>query len=168
MKLIRPSYKYLGSYWSAIREEKRHRPDAEPYYTNPWTVVRRSRRNEAGLSLAPGWVPSTTFWLVDDEQFIGTVNIRHELNSSLRAYGGHIGYGVRYSENNKGYGTMLLGMALEYSRDALELDRVLVTCNDLNIPSARVIEKNGGILEDKIINHVDGSTVLTRRYWIDL
>lgn len=168
MKLIRPSYKYLGSYCAAICEEKRHRPHAEPYYTNPWTVVRRSRKEEAGIHLKPGRVPATTFWLIDDEKFIGTINIRHELNPFLRAYGGHIGYGIRYSEGNKGYGTMLLGMALEYCRDELELERVLVTCDDDNIASARVIEKNGGVLEDKISNKVDRRTVLTRRYWITL
>lgn len=168
MELVRPNNKYLRSYMAAILEEKRYRPDAEPYYTNPWTVVRRSQRDEAGINLEPGRVPSTTFWLIDNGRFIGTTNIRHELNIALMAYGGHIGYGVRYSECNKGYATKLLGMALDYSRDVLKLNRVLVTCNDTNLASARVIEKNGGVLENKVKNYFDSGTVLTRRYWIDL
>jgi len=168
MKLIRPSWRYVGSYLAAICEEKRYRPDAEPYYTNPWNIVSRSRKEEAGLNLKPGWVPATTFWLVDDRKFIGTISIRHELTPFLRSFGGHIGYGIRYSECNKGYGTMLLGMVLGYCRDVLKLQRVLVTCDDDNPASARVIEKNGGVLEDKVVNKISRGIVLTRRYWIEL
>ncbi len=168
MEFVRPNNKHLASYMTAILEEKRHRPDIEPYYTNPLTVVRRSRNEEVGINLKPGRVPSTTIWLVDGDRFIGTTNIRHRLNSFLQSYGGHIGYGVRYSECNKGYATQLLAKALEYSRDVLKLDRVLVTCDDDNLASARVIEKNRGILEDKRVNHLETGTVLTRRYWIDL
>jgi predicted acetyltransferase len=39
----------------------------------------------------------------------------------------------------------------------------LITCDDDNIGSQKVIEANGGILQDKINNQ---RGVLTRRYWI--
>jgi predicted acetyltransferase len=45
---------------------------------------------------------------------------------------------------------------------ALGLDRVLVTCDDENLASARTIERCGGVLEevrDTELGH-------TRRYWI--
>ena len=76
----------------------------------------------------------------------------------------HIGYGVRYSEWNKGYGTRMLALALERAK-ALGLSRVLITCNDDNLASARVMEKNGFTLEDTIPVTRDGETILTRRYW---
>jgi predicted acetyltransferase len=47
---------------------------------------------------------------------------------------------------------------------ALGLDKVLVTCNDSNLASARVIEKAGGVLEDVR----DTEHGCTRRYWIIL
>ena len=78
--------------------------------------------------------------------------------------GGHIGYGVRYSEWNRGYGTKMLGLALEKAKE-LHLSLVLITCNDDNLASARVMEKNGFVLGDKIIVSVDGEDYLTRRYW---
>ena len=78
--------------------------------------------------------------------------------------GGHIGYGVRYSEWNKGYGTRMLALALERAK-ALGLSRVLITCNDDNLASARVMEKNGFTLEDTIPVTRDGETILTWRYW---
>ena len=43
---------------------------------------------------------------------------------------------------------------------------VLITCKDFNIPSKRVIEKNGGIYENSYYNEEDKYTYL--RYWINL
>jgi len=45
---------------------------------------------------------------------------------------------------------------------ALGLDRVLLTCDDDNIGSARTIEKNGGVLEEVLTTDLGA----TRRYWI--
>ena len=44
----------------------------------------------------------------------------------------------------------------------------LVTCDVDNIASAKIIEKNGGVLENIIENNIDGTKILTKRYWIDL
>ncbi|MGN1405499.1 MAG: GNAT family N-acetyltransferase, partial [Erysipelotrichaceae bacterium] len=105
------------------------------------------------------------YWLVDDERdyFIGEVSIRHRLNESLERYGGHIGYGIRCSEWNKGYGTLLLKYALEKAFE-LGLDSILITCDDDNIGSYRVMEKNGFKLRDKVENNINGKAILTRRY----
>lgn len=105
---------------------------------------------------------------MDGDKFIGEVSIRHELTDALLRYGGNIGYGIRYSEWNKGIGTTMLSMALKYAKERLGLNRVLITCDDDNIGSARVIEKNRGILQDKIPNTIDGRDIITRRYWIDI
>lgn len=76
---------------------------------------------------------------------------------------GHIGYGVRPSARRRGLATWALGETLDRARE-LGLTRVLVTCDDSNVASARTIEGNGGVLED-----VRTTTLgLTRRYWIDL
>lgn len=77
---------------------------------------------------------------------------------------GHIGYGVRYSEWNKGYGTLMLKLALEKAK-AMGLGKVLITCDDDNAASAKVMENNGFQLRDKVINVFDGCAVLARRYW---
>jgi predicted acetyltransferase len=46
------------------------------------------------------------------------------------------------------------------------LRRVLVTCDDDNVGSARVIERNGGRLQGRVTSPHSGK--LVRRYWIDL
>jgi len=44
------------------------------------------------------------------------------------------------------------------------LDKVLITCDQDNIGSAKTIEKCGGILE----NEVDDNGTIKKRYWITL
>ena len=65
---------------------------------------------------------------------------------------------MRPSRRGEGHASRALGLALHRSVE-LGLDRVLVTCDEENRPSARTIERNGGVLED-VRNG-------TRRYWID-
>ena len=113
-----------------------------------------------------GRVPDSTFFCLDLDRniFVGAVNIRHYLNEALLFSGGHIGDGVRPSQRNKGYATAMIRLALEECRK-LGIPRVLMTCDKDNVASARTIIKNGGILENEIINE---EGVPEQRYWIDL
>ena len=113
-----------------------------------------------------GKVPDSTFFCLDEDRdiFVGAVNIRHYLNNSLLYTGGHIGDGIRPDERRKGYATAMIGLALEECRK-LGIKRVLMTCDKDNIGSAKSIIKNGGVLENEVINE-DG--VWEQRYWIDL
>jgi predicted acetyltransferase len=45
---------------------------------------------------------------------------------------------------------------------------VLITCDDDNIASIKVIEHNGGVLEDRVTNRLERGIVTTRRYWIEI
>jgi predicted acetyltransferase len=83
----------------------------------------------------------------------------------LEHYGGHIGYFIRPSERDKGYGTRMLILALDEARK-LGLSQVMMTCNINNLASARGIEKNGGVLASQGISRVSGK--LISRYWITL
>ncbi len=126
------------------------------------------KNNEAkGIGLAEGKVPATLLCLFrkGDNKILGAVHIRHELNEHLLLHGGNIGYGIAPPERKKGYATKMLSMALDYCR-SLKLEKVLVTCDKDNIGSAKTIQKNGGILEDKFISERDEK--ITQRYWIKL
>jgi predicted acetyltransferase len=110
-------------------------------------------------------VPQTTFWLVDGDAYIGRLSLRHHLNDSLRLIGGHIGYDIRPSMRRQGYGTRALALGLIEARN-LGLTRVLVTCDKENTGSRRIIERNGGVLEDETtIPDYDGVIL---PYWITL
>jgi predicted acetyltransferase len=115
--------------------------------------------------LKPGLVPGSDFWLIDDDQFIGRLSLRYELNEYLLMIGGHIGYEIRPSKRKQGYGTEILRLGLEKARE-LGLRRVLVTCDEDNIGSKKIIEHNGGKLENAL--EIDGEPVRKLRYWIDI
>ena len=167
IKLIVPNAEYLQSYMEAYEEYVKN--DVSTYsFTDASSCDIFEKfdryRNERGLP--PNRVGEDKYWLVDDEKsfFIVEIAIRHRLNDALAQRGGHIGYGVRYSEWNRGYGTKMLALALERAKE-LHISPVLITCNDDNPASARVMEKNGFTLGDKIMVSIDGRDYLTRRYW---
>jgi|GEM_PF-604614 len=88
-------------------------------------------------------VPSVTYWASADGRYVGQISLRLHLNGNLSTLGGHIGYTVRPSARNRGFATEMLRLCLNEAR-RLGLMRVLVTCDETNAASRRVIEKNGG------------------------
>ena len=111
-------------------------------------------------------VPDSVFFCLDVDRniFVGAVNIRHYLNDSLLFTGGHIGDGIRPGERRKGFATAMIALALEECRK-LGIPRVLMTCDKDNVASAKSILRNGGVLENEVINE---EGVLEQRYWINL
>ena len=167
-KLIRPDRKYLQSYEEA-REEYRlaFQPGEFPFLDlSAEEFIEKAPAFEKGKELPHGWVPATYLWLVNETEFLAEVSIRHELTEALLRFGGNVGYWVRISAWKQGIGTELLRRALRYIRGNLPMDRVLITCNDDHFVSARIIEKNGGILQDRIENPNGERAKITRRYWI--
>lgn len=110
-------------------------------------------------------VPDSTYFCLDTERnlFVGAVNIRHYLNDNLLFTGGHIGDGIRPSERQKGFGTQMVGLALEKCKE-LGIERVLIVCDKTNTASAKTILNNGGVLENEVEAY--GNTY--QRYWIEI
>ena len=128
----------------------------------------RKRRDFAeGRHLPDGYVPGSKYFLLEEgsSKILGVIDIRHRLNDHLlNNPGGHIGYAVAPGERRKGYATRQLGLALEICKE-MGISPVLVTCNKENIASAKVIQKNGGVLEDERVTQ-EGKVF--QRYWITL
>ncbi|WP_162164034.1 GNAT family N-acetyltransferase [Acholeplasma hippikon] len=111
-----------------------------------------------------GLIPDTTYFCLDCDinKFVGAVNIRHDLNEALLMHGGHIGFGVRPSMRSKGYGKAMLKETLKKCQK-LGIYRVLMTCDKENIASSKVIQSNGGILENELV-FLDK---IIQRFWIE-
>ncbi len=104
-------------------------------------------------------VPSTIYWYVSGEHYLGTLVIRHRLTPELRVSGGHVGYHIVPPWRRQGHATRMLAAGLVECR-RLALGRVLLTCATDNEPSRRVILANGGV--------PDGQAHGEDRFWITL
>lgn len=91
-------------------------------------------------------VPSDTYYLVreEDNYIVGMVNIRHCLNKKLSECGGHIGYGIRPTERQKGYNKINLYLALLRCQE-IGLKEVYLDCESNNPGSYKTMEALGGI-----------------------
>jgi len=163
--LAKPNAQFRQSFLAAIKEfesEGMGVPDVPEDFD---LYIEMVERKASGIGLPQGIVPNSVFWLVEDDEYLGTLSIRHYLNEGLTKFGGNIGYAIRPSQRRKGHGALILKLALPIARD-LGLDRALVTCDETNVASKKIIEANGGILENKVV--VENRNVPALRYWIDL
>lgn len=116
-----------------------------------------------GINIGEG-VPQTLFFLKDSNgTILGAVSLRHYLNHTNTIDGGHVGYGICPEHRGKGYGNLILRLAVE-KLSSMGILKILVTCDSDNIASQKVILHNGGALENQTYNE-DGIAI--NRYWID-
>lgn len=166
--LVAPSIQYKQPYIEMLKEWKASGEKLVPFVLNLETTNFEAMVNEIqgyteGKNIPVSFVPHSTYWAVDsDENVVGAVNIRHRLNEFLFERGGHIGYGVRPSERQKGYASEILRISLPKVK-ALGIRKALVTCDKHNFPSAKTIMKNGGVLDSEF---QEENGIVVQRYWI--
>jgi predicted acetyltransferase len=171
MELIQPNVLFKDEYLASLAEcadivETRLAPDAIALArTDFGTYVARLIGEAMGMYLMPGWVPASNYWLIDEGHYIGSVSVRHALTEHLKNSGGHIGYNIRPTMRKRGYGTHILRLALEKARE-LRLEKVLITCDDTNSASQKIIVGNGGIADTPYAQAEGKPRKL--RYWITL
>ena len=116
---------------------------------------KRLIKNSKGLDLNKNDTQKINYILYEDKYPIGSIALRLKLNKYWREHSGHIGFSIRPRERGKGYGTKILGLVLDKAKTR-GLKEVYLQCNNKNIFSQKVIEKNGGsrIKEDGSIYYV--------------
>lgn len=77
---------------------------------------------------------------------------------------GHISYGIRPNERQKGYGTKLLELLLIKCEES-GMPEVCISCKNSNVASEKIILKNGGVFEKNFYGEYDGYGL---KYWIKL
>jgi predicted acetyltransferase len=167
MTLVWPSREHLDSYadalrrgWSpdnvrglAVTEEQLARiaRDPDAFVSS---LVDREAKGEP-IVLADGTtvkrLPGYVRWLWDGE-FCGSIGFRWQPGTeALPPYClGHIGYTVVPWKQRRGYATQALREVLEDARGE-GLRYVEITTDPDNVPSQRVIERNGGVLFEQFI-----------------
>lgn len=177
IKLVKASKEYQTQIEEMLLEWKKYNKENPEANTSPWAIFQNYKTFDEYLyylNEAPkyydqngsGLVPDSTFFALDIDRniMVGAVNIRHYLNERLLNCGGHIGDGVRPSERRKGYGTIIIKLALEECKK-LGIDKVMMSCDKDNKASRKTIVNNGGIY-DCDLTEEDGNII--ERYWINV
>jgi predicted acetyltransferase len=167
-QLVRPSLVFKDSYLAAVdealengEEQKYTRENLEADFEY---FLKHLENQENEPSEGSEAVPQAVFWLTKGKEYIGRVTLRHRLNEELLKKGGNIGYDIRPSQRKQGYGAQALTLAIQEAK-GLGLTRVLVTCDSDNEGSRKIIEANGGILENEVQSAIGPNWL---RYWIDI
>ncbi len=103
---------------------------------------------------------STVFFsrLSDTGKIAGIVDIRHRLNTE-QYHNGHIGLSVVPSERNKGIGKLLVEKGIQFLAELGETENVVITCDEDNIFSKKMIESCGFTFES-IFTEPHGNRIL--------
>lgn len=99
-----------------------------------------------GIDLPEGRVPETIYWIMKDDNIVGIGRLRHYLNEKLLQHGGNIGYGISTLYRGMGIGKKALSLLIEESKK-YDLDKVLLTVDEGNMASRKIIESNFGVLD---------------------
>ena len=171
--LTEPTLQYKESFLEGLREFQQEglltEYDVRSLSRDFSRFLRHVQNEKDRSKIPPHHVPATRYWLIDGNEhdgiYIGNLFLRHELNPFLFKVAGHIGYQIRPSMRHRGYGKKILQLGLEKARE-IGLPRALVTCDETNIGSKKVIEYNGGQFDNAV--DIEGSTIKKLRYWINL
>lgn len=171
-KLVRPAIEFKESYLDALKEyhaEGRYFHQDIDTLTHDFEGFIKELRTEKGYPHQPyqDWVepvPETVVWLVKDDQYIGTVDIRHRLNWHLEKWGGHVHFNIRPSMRGMGFGTKILKKAMPII-NYMGIDKALITLTPADKAAIAIVEKCGGEFEDE--TPATDKFPAMRRYWLD-
>jgi len=169
LRLVAPSQALVDAYLSYAAEWRGGgyaRFDLGPEDFDAFLAKLERDADEA--TLPAGRVPSATRWLLHGEagaeRIVATSRLRFWVTPALENEGGHIGYDVCPSQRGRGYGHAILRHTLVEARRR-GIDRVVVTCDEDNLASRRIIEAAGGELLGRGLSEDTGVPV--RRYAIE-
>jgi predicted acetyltransferase len=168
IRLEPPSEKYIDSFFQAMEEFAR---EGIPQISENTTrerfpaYVQQLHDQAVGKNLKEGHIPSAEFWIIDSEGYAGRIILGLTFTPDLYRLGHHVGYAVRPSKRRRGYATKALQCLLDEARK-LKIYNLMPTCDEANIASRKVIERNGGVLVDRMLNDKDRPTEL--RFIIEL
>ncbi|OUZ12139.1 GNAT family N-acetyltransferase [Aeromicrobium sp. PE09-221] len=155
-RLVEPTTAVRISYLTGEQADMRARGSDTSWLTAASTDFDGFVADRVGVRQRWG-VPSTLFWFVSGEHYLGTLVVRHRLTEDQG--GGHIGYHVVQPWQHRGHATRMLAQGLVIARSA-GVDDALLTVDPANEWSRRVIIANGGAPEEGL-NH-EGE----QRFWI--
>lgn len=105
-----------------------------------WLIYVQNNSNIETVS--DDWVLTDIFFACDENEIVGVISFRHNLNDFLNDWG-HIGYSVRPSKRCNGIATWMLSQII-YHASVLGINSLQLSCYDDNIASKKTILNNRG------------------------
>ncbi|MBN1325270.1 MAG: GNAT family N-acetyltransferase [Alphaproteobacteria bacterium] len=146
MKLVIPNKKYKESFLSAIKGYKKlkNKSTQDKEYAEMFGMsdkefdnyIQTIKDEANGINLKPGYSSSITYWLIDNEEYIGTIRLRPNITKKQAENFGHVGYDVRPNKRKMGYGTNMLELLFKKA-EKLGLKQICISCYTDNIPSKK-------------------------------
>ena len=170
MEIIKPEKKYLQSYYEGCAETWNHVHDSyilhNPNLFDKWktTIFSEYENQKNGLNLPNGFVPSATYWIIENNEYAGSINIRPNLNDKLKKYGGHAGCVIRRKYRNKGLAQKAGEWTINKLKE-LNVKEMILTCEETNIISQKVLTKLSPVKCEKDIVMLNNKPTKIRRYF---
>lgn len=164
--LVLPSSAYAQSYRRYIAElgdEERYPFQLDLEHDDFEALLQRLQAFSQGIDIPDGYVPTSTYWLVEGDELLGVSSLRHHLNERIRERGGHIGLGIRPSRRGLGLGSHLLALTMQKAREH-GIGELHIHCHKSNEASGRMIVRNGGVLHSELPGDDPAETV--QRYMV--
>lgn len=120
-------------------------------------ILPRYINRSKGIDLPEGRVPSTEYFLWDDDKIVGLFRIRHYLNEFLANGAGHIGFCVKREYRGRGYATEGLKLTIEKARTIIPENEIYMSVDKNNTASLKAQIKNGAY-----IHHENDNEYFTR------
>lgn len=173
LRLLLPNSKYIQSVFKAHQEQYRHGEITKEIFDrvkseikDPVSFVKTIRDKSKSKGLASGQLPFTRYWLIDGDEYIGTLRLSDNISQKMKYHEGNMGYQIRPSKRKKGYGSEILRLGLVKAK-SIGLKKVYLNCSKDNIASQKIIQKNGGRLIDSNKPSIsDQFTTLRHRFEI--
>lgn len=173
IKLIEPTIEYEKDIWQ-FRQEIISSNDMDKFagcgnlenYFSAKEWIDTIKLHKTVETCPKDKVPSMIYIAVreTDNRIVGIIDLRYHINTPiLSTWGGHMRYYVRPNERKKGYAKERVRQNLQNCK-ALNIKKVMITCDANNSASERTILSNGGVFEKNV--EVDGCII--KRYWITL
>lgn len=170
MKLVNPTVKYKNSYLKLIEcaKEKGDINEMGNAYReneNFDTMIKRLKDRAKGKNISKLDVPSSMKWIIEKDEVLGTIDLRHVLNKNYFERLGHIAYYIHPLKRNNGYATKALSLAIKWYKKR-PINKILITCYSDNEASKKVILKNGGQFKKNVLDKISNKTI--SRYLINV
>ena len=162
-----PSITDQNAWLDFVREARKFYPEATPLGFKeerdfkPW--LDKIIQLNLGNSLTNGETPTSTFFMYVDTRLVGYLTIKRKSYNQNSV--GQVYINIRPSDRKKGYGTYFLKEGLNKCK-AINIHQVIMSCPEESIGGARLIEKNGGVLQET--KYLNGSSIRMKIYTIDL